>query len=210
MGCHDLLQGGFPTQASNPVLLHCRQILYHLSHQGVCIKEIKVFFTLYLLLNPYCMVEVLSKSNVKTIKLCFTSGHAMANWKTKSCLPGTHICWRTELNEEALSRTLIRKWTSFHVQMYEAHISQGDQFLKLLEERLFNVGASSVLWAFGGGGGSPCTKPHIHSLFFSLATWDLDHWETIHKTTSPDLTVNKMVLQCERAKAPLMGSFCKF
>ena len=31
-GCHALLQGIFPTQGSNPVLLHCRQILYHLSH----------------------------------------------------------------------------------------------------------------------------------------------------------------------------------
>ena len=33
MGCHALLQGIFPTQGSNPGLLHCRQILYHLSHQ---------------------------------------------------------------------------------------------------------------------------------------------------------------------------------
>jgi len=31
---HSLLQGIFPTQGSNPRLLHCRQILYHLSHQG--------------------------------------------------------------------------------------------------------------------------------------------------------------------------------
>ena len=34
MGCHDLLQGIFPTQGSNPGLPHCRRILYHLSHQG--------------------------------------------------------------------------------------------------------------------------------------------------------------------------------
>ena len=31
--CHFLLQGIFPTQGSNPSLLHCLQILYHLSHQ---------------------------------------------------------------------------------------------------------------------------------------------------------------------------------
>ena len=30
--CHTLLQGIFPTQGSNPGLLHCRQILYRLSH----------------------------------------------------------------------------------------------------------------------------------------------------------------------------------
>ena len=34
VGCHLLLQGIFPTQGSNPGLLHCRQILYRLSHQG--------------------------------------------------------------------------------------------------------------------------------------------------------------------------------
>ena len=33
-GCHFLLQGIFPTQGSNPGLPHCRQTLYHLSHQG--------------------------------------------------------------------------------------------------------------------------------------------------------------------------------
>ena len=31
---YSLLQGIFPSQESNPDLLHCRQILYHLSHQG--------------------------------------------------------------------------------------------------------------------------------------------------------------------------------
>ena len=34
MGCRSLLQGIFPTQGSNPGLLHCRHILYHLSHLG--------------------------------------------------------------------------------------------------------------------------------------------------------------------------------
>ena len=33
VGCLFLLQGIFPTQGSNPDLLHCRQILYQLSHQ---------------------------------------------------------------------------------------------------------------------------------------------------------------------------------
>ena len=34
VGCHVLLQGIFPTQGSNSGLLHCRWILYCLSHQG--------------------------------------------------------------------------------------------------------------------------------------------------------------------------------
>ena len=33
VGSHFLLQGILPTQGSNPYLLHCRQILYQLSHQ---------------------------------------------------------------------------------------------------------------------------------------------------------------------------------
>jgi len=35
-----LFQGIFPTQGSNAGLLHCRQILYQLSHQGRPIKLI--------------------------------------------------------------------------------------------------------------------------------------------------------------------------
>ena len=34
VGFHALLQGIFATQGLNPGLLHCRLILYHLSHQG--------------------------------------------------------------------------------------------------------------------------------------------------------------------------------
>ena len=38
MGCHALLQGIFPTQGSNPDILHFRQTLSHLSHQGTVYK----------------------------------------------------------------------------------------------------------------------------------------------------------------------------
>ena len=34
VGCYSLLQGIYPTQGSNLGLPYCRQILYHLSHQG--------------------------------------------------------------------------------------------------------------------------------------------------------------------------------
>ena len=35
LGCYFLLQGIFPTQGSNPGLLHCRQMLQPLSHRGI-------------------------------------------------------------------------------------------------------------------------------------------------------------------------------
>ena len=46
MGCHALLQGIFPTQESNPhllCLLHCKQILYPLSHLGSFLKSCHSF-----------------------------------------------------------------------------------------------------------------------------------------------------------------------
>ena len=39
VGCHFLLQRIFPTQGLNPGLPHCRQTLYHLSHQGTWYKH---------------------------------------------------------------------------------------------------------------------------------------------------------------------------
>ena len=44
MGCHSLLQGTFLTQGSNPGLLHYRQILYHLSHQGSAVAKGQIWY----------------------------------------------------------------------------------------------------------------------------------------------------------------------
>ena len=41
VGCHALLQGIFPTQGSNLGLLHCRQILYHLSYREDLLDTIR-------------------------------------------------------------------------------------------------------------------------------------------------------------------------
>ena len=44
VGCHALFQGIFPTQGLNPGFPHCRQILYHLSHQGSQFTKIEEIF----------------------------------------------------------------------------------------------------------------------------------------------------------------------
>ena len=49
MGSLSFLQGIFPTQESNLGLLHCRQILYQLSHQGRPIKLVWVAYFLQLI-----------------------------------------------------------------------------------------------------------------------------------------------------------------
>ena len=59
VGCCFLLQGIFPTQGSNPDLLHCRQILYHLSHPAQCST----------VLRPSTVEEVLNKYLLNSIKL---------------------------------------------------------------------------------------------------------------------------------------------
>ena len=53
-----LLQEIFLTQELHLRLLHCRQILYHLSHQGNLIKE-KMFLTSGVLAYIFCNVEIL-------------------------------------------------------------------------------------------------------------------------------------------------------
>ena len=42
MSCHSLLQGIFLTQGLNPGLLHCRWILYHLSHQVIPLNNLQL------------------------------------------------------------------------------------------------------------------------------------------------------------------------
>ena len=44
VGCHFLLQEIFPTQGLNLGLPHCRQMLYHLSHQGSQARSIFILF----------------------------------------------------------------------------------------------------------------------------------------------------------------------
>ena len=47
VGCHAFLQGNFPTQGSNLGLLHCRQILYCLSHPGSPLFCYGVYYVIF-------------------------------------------------------------------------------------------------------------------------------------------------------------------
>ena len=59
VGSLSLLQGIFPTQGSNPGLLHCRQILYQLSYNG------SPRITMYMLLTIVYNSSQLSLSKTK-------------------------------------------------------------------------------------------------------------------------------------------------
>ena len=88
VGSPSLLQGIFPTQGSNPGLLHCRQMLYCLSHEGstsLCFNLIQLNsphpseHLLYILHWAGCMElwtsyeSVLSKPEVKSEVLGITT-----------------------------------------------------------------------------------------------------------------------------------------
>ena len=69
VGCHPLLQGIFLTQGSNPDLLHCRQILCHLSYKGS--------HWFYILLSKeswLCIVDPYSNKSMNSSEKCHKFG----------------------------------------------------------------------------------------------------------------------------------------
>ena len=72
LGSHSLLQGIFLTQGWNLGLLHHRQILYHLSHQGIKSNEsLKVEENAYIWLIHFVVQKKLAalKSNYTPMKI---------------------------------------------------------------------------------------------------------------------------------------------
>ena len=126
MGCHALLQGIFPTQGSNPGLPHCRQILYHLSHQGSPV----ICSTLLLCLQYFPASESFPMSQL------YTSGGKSGASVSASFLPmniqdSVPLGWTSwvSLQSKGLSRlssnTTVQKhqffsaqlslWSNFHI-----------------------------------------------------------------------------------------------
>ena len=111
VGCHFLLQGIFPTQGSNPGLLHCRQVLYHLSHQGSPETGEKNFWdpphitSIHALSHPICYHrKTLHDSIVRTALISLTAAH-ITN-PPISPVPRM-ICRRLLFWKETLSTSLL-------------------------------------------------------------------------------------------------------
>ena len=86
VGCHALLQGIFPTQRLNPDLRPCRQILYHLSHQGsspyaIWFSPVQSLSRVRLFATPWTAARQASLSINKSWSLlklmCIESGDAI-------------------------------------------------------------------------------------------------------------------------------------
>ena len=85
VGSLSLLQGLFPTQESNPGLLHCRQILYQLSHKGTP-------RTLEWIAYPFSRGS--SQPRNWTGFSCITDGF-FTSWATREA-PRRHTCWQSK------------------------------------------------------------------------------------------------------------------
>ena len=78
VGRHSLLQGIFPTQGLNPGFLHCRWILYHLSH-GVMLKTYLCVFSKHLLF--------ISRVSNQCIKMIMNLTDHIKNHSTMNRIP---------------------------------------------------------------------------------------------------------------------------
>ena len=105
VGYHALLQGTFPIQGSNPGILYCRQILYHLSHQR----------------NPRIL---------EWVAYPFSRGSSQPrNWTRVSCIAGSFFTsWATR--EQCVGSLQPLKGLQIILNYYELMYS--NKFVKLL------------------------------------------------------------------------------
>ena len=93
---HSLLQGIFPTQGLNLNLLHCRQILYHLSHQGSPFwKDLKIITAERKIFSTKGLVKW--NMHMTKMNLTFTPGIKI------------HARWNIDLNFRAKSIKLLEE-----------------------------------------------------------------------------------------------------
>ena len=106
-----LLQGIFPTQGSNPGLLHCRRILYQLSHQGSLriLKQVSYPFSRG------------SSQPRNWTRLFWMAGGFFTNWAIREAHGILH---------STKKKWAIKTWTMMKTEM---HITQWKTHLKRLD-----------------------------------------------------------------------------
>ena len=91
VGCHALLQGIFLVQGLNTSLLHCRQVLYHLSHQ-TCLGYHKIvhlhFKIAFLSLLISVLPSVLSHEFYGTSLTTLCNFWIILSWLSMKINPG--------------------------------------------------------------------------------------------------------------------------
>ena len=122
VGCHSFLQGIFPTQGSNPGLLHYRRLLYQLSHQGspgilewVAYPFSRGSSQLRNWTRISCIAglsrEALSNTSVPHREAKLASLSPYRQWREEE--PGNPDSQLTFQHESALPLQLFRTWHQF-------------------------------------------------------------------------------------------------
>ena len=103
-GSHSLLQGIFPTEGSNLGIPYCKQILYHLSHQGSPILSMCVLCSVTLVFPTLCHLmdcsppgssvhKILQARILEWVAMPFSRGSSRPrNWNHGSCISA----WRAD------------------------------------------------------------------------------------------------------------------
>ena len=138
VGSLSLLQGIFPTHGSNPGLLHCRWILYQLSHKGSpIIFQLKIIF-FFTSKNFYWSIvaAVAAAAAAKSIQSCLTLCDPIDGSPPGSPVPGIpqartlewvaisfSNAWKWKVKVKLLSRAqlLATPWIAAH----QAPLSMG-------------------------------------------------------------------------------------
>ena len=116
-----LLQGIFPTQESNPGLLHCRQILYKLSHQG---NPRILEWVAYAFCSRSCQIR-----NQGWTRVSWTAGEFFTNWATRE--GKEHVSKNTHTHTHTHTPwSIIQPWK----RMKSCHLWQHSWILKALWE----------------------------------------------------------------------------
>ena len=70
--CYSFLQRNFPNQGSNPGLLHCRQVLYHLSYREVTYNCSAAYHKFRSIVSIFICLKVLSDFFISPLVFCST------------------------------------------------------------------------------------------------------------------------------------------
>ena len=114
MGCHSLLQGIFPTQGLNPGLLHCKQFLYCLNHQGIskCKLGNRTLRIGRIFIHRSVILQLQNELQIYFLQLPFMACYVIVYFFPISC-QHQHVHIR--------DATKIRHLLSVHNQGWESH-----------------------------------------------------------------------------------------
>ena len=113
VGCHFLLQGIFQIQKSNPhllCLLHCRHIVYLLSHQGsllISLPLLKLFDPLGVYLSRNITLQ--PKVNMVKAMVLPVVMHQCESWTIKRTKPWRNWCFQIVVLDKTLESPLDSK-----------------------------------------------------------------------------------------------------